>query len=200
TIAGLGTDTFRQSITTATEIYGAFNCYFQEGIMNSWSEALNVATGALTISNRYLTATEDTSSLEHIPFDKAVDPKGYLSEIVKRSHYIHTDDNVVEYFKRVESPNGEVNYEPMLPQSYRLGDIVKIQLLFQTVSVERNAQRKMLAILRAVTLLDGSFKPKKTVVVVEAPLRLKRKVGHNFGDKSSSAKSTHEDELLDKRI
>ncbi|KAG5633820.1 hypothetical protein H0H81_005077, partial [Sphagnurus paluster] len=91
-------------------------------------------------------------------------------------------------------------YEPMLPQSYRLGDIVKIQLLFQTVSVERNARRKMLAILRAVTLLDGSFKPKKMVVVVEAPLRLKRKVSHNFGDKSSSAKSTHKDEPLDKRI
>lgn len=51
-------------------------------------------------ANRYFTPKDEARpGDQHIPFRKQVDPHGVL-ESMSKDGYLHTVDNIVEYFKR----------------------------------------------------------------------------------------------------
>ena len=97
TITGLGSPTFDDAIMSACEIYNQFHRQFADGKLEAWSTSTYSGYHALDMSNRYLTPRRDAPSMEHIPFARAVDPKGTL-EAMAKSGYIHGDENIVHYY------------------------------------------------------------------------------------------------------
>jgi hypothetical protein len=89
-------------------IYGSFDRYFPEGLLDNWTPTWSTSPGldSIDISNRYLTPLKDAGGLESIPFHKGVDPRHILLDMAKSDH-IHTEDNYVEYFSMHRDTDGQ---------------------------------------------------------------------------------------------
>jgi hypothetical protein len=97
TITGLGTPTFKRSADAAKEIYELFQHQYPKGKLESWSPGTYRGFTTLEISNRYFTLKRDTPDMEHVPFDKLVDPFGILEGMIDTG-YVHGEENRVRYF------------------------------------------------------------------------------------------------------
>jgi hypothetical protein len=104
-ITGLGTPTFEDAISSAQEIYELFERQFSEGTLENWTPSKFRGQLALDMSNRYFTPKKDAGGMEHIPFDRLVDPCGILEEMAL-SGYIHGEENIVQYFTRETDDQG----------------------------------------------------------------------------------------------
>ncbi|KAF8878568.1 hypothetical protein BD779DRAFT_1676825 [Infundibulicybe gibba] len=93
--------------------------------------------------------------MEHVPFEAAVDPRGYLEAMVKAG-YIHGEENIVEYYVRQLGDDGNKSFVKTNPQVFRIGDLVDVQLLFVVVPLKER-RYKMITMLRSIALIDGSF-------------------------------------------
>jgi hypothetical protein len=74
-------------------------------------EALNISqyngSVSLDASNRYFTPKRDAKNMNHIPFDRLVDPQGIL-ENMTNAGYIHGEENIVRYYaRRIEEDGSE---------------------------------------------------------------------------------------------
>ena len=107
-ITGLGSATFSSALDAAQMIYGSFDRYFPEGLLDNWTPTWSTSPGldSIDISNRYLTPLKDAGGLESIPFHKGVDPRHILLDMAKSDH-IHTEDNYVEYFSMHRDTDGQ---------------------------------------------------------------------------------------------
>ena len=79
---------------------------FPEGQLEDWTAGEFRGHCALGVSNRYFTPTKDAPNMEHIPFEKAVDPQGILENMTKAG-YIHCEENVVQYYAREQNEEGK---------------------------------------------------------------------------------------------
>jgi hypothetical protein len=170
-VTGAGTPTFDDAIKSAHDIYGQFCRSFAEGKIENWNTSTYSEYHALDLSNRYLTPKKDAPSMAHIPFQKSVDPHGYLEGLVG-TDYVHGEENEVEYYSlRIDSEGKryviktpynasthriENSYNRATPQMFRLGDIVEAQMSFIAIPL-RGQTFKMITVLHSIALIDSTF-------------------------------------------
>jgi hypothetical protein len=63
-------------------------------------------SSSLNLANRYFTPKRDAPSAKPIPFSHEVDPQGILTAVGGET-YIHTEENVVNYYKRTTDADGD---------------------------------------------------------------------------------------------
>ncbi|ESK93949.1 hypothetical protein Moror_12942 [Moniliophthora roreri MCA 2997] len=121
----------------------------------------------------------------HIPFDDAVDPKGYLEQLYE-GNYVHTSKNQVVYFKRSTNTAGEQHFTETTPSKLQEGDIVEVQFTMTMVKTHNrhrtsstNDGYKTRLVLHAVTLLDSTFSEvSNTPLQIYSPLIIFSNVNH----------------------
>ncbi|KAK7019817.1 hypothetical protein VNI00_017906 [Paramarasmius palmivorus] len=182
-LTGLNTSTF----TDALEGLAIMNNVLRLNVRDDNPKPLAVVVDgftALDISNRYFTSRRFAQEDEHIPFSTDIDPNGILEGL--RGHsMVHTSDNVVEYYQRVEA-NGVHRFNKIRPAQIKKGDIVEIQCTLTLVEFRVNDYKQARTeyntklVLRSITLLDRSFSEKMRLAntsMTKAP-SIKRRIGH----------------------
>ncbi|KAK7456334.1 hypothetical protein VKT23_010581 [Stygiomarasmius scandens] len=150
-------------------------------------------TPTIHLSNRYFTSRKLAPLEPALPFDKTIDPLGLLTRL-GGTEYVYTEENRVEYAERKEMTNGSNKYRfnTISPARFRVGDIVEAQFTMMLVPVRRRGQQKyrVLPVMRALTLINGSFTEGMQPVSIEAskPKTLKRRIG-NYDEIESEARS-----------
>ena len=109
-LTGLGTPTFEAAVEGILDIYSLFSSHVPRNRLkpstccDTYGEFTSVET-----SNRYFTSIKDSGPMvEHIAFSNEIDPHGILANLATNSNYIHSDDNVVEYYERTTTETGEI--------------------------------------------------------------------------------------------
>ena len=106
TLTGLGTANFDSAIKSLIDIYAFFSRFVPmeklqpNTIMDQYGEHPSIES-----YNRYFSLRKDLPHAKAVPFGNDIDPKGILTHAAGTT-YIHADINVVRYYERVESPNG----------------------------------------------------------------------------------------------
>jgi hypothetical protein len=65
--------------------------------MEPWIPGKHGNHTSMNLSNRYFTPKRDAPSMVHVPFDKAIDPKGIL-EAMTNAGFVHGEENAVQYY------------------------------------------------------------------------------------------------------
>ncbi|KAF8327492.1 hypothetical protein F5887DRAFT_1077138 [Amanita rubescens] len=159
-LTGLGTPTFDAALSGILDVYSLFSRHVPRDKLKPCSciDAYGEFT-SIESSNRYFTSIKDCGLTEkHITFSSEIDPYGILTSF-ENSSYIHSDNNIVEYFERTILDDGEKKYMKISPVRFQIGDIVEVQMTFTLVPVFGN-EYKMVSILRSMTMLDSLFSQK----------------------------------------
>ena len=105
-ITGLGSPTFGKAVESLTKIHALY-CRFVPkdklqamSIVDSYKEF-----SSIELSNRYFSARKEAPNESHIPFTKELDPKGILAKAMG-TQFIHSEQNVVKYNRKVEKHTG----------------------------------------------------------------------------------------------
>ncbi|KAK0436088.1 hypothetical protein EV421DRAFT_1716138, partial [Armillaria borealis] len=96
------------------------------------------------ISNRYLQP-------KGIQITQEIDPNGILRRVGNNT-FIHMEDNVVQYYKRV-TEDGKGRYTKARPQIFRVGDIIEVQCSVVFIKTRKTSARMNL-ILCALAMVD----------------------------------------------
>jgi len=177
----MGSPTFEEAVKSAYELYQRFQRQFPDGKLENWNTMMYKEHYSLDASNRYFTPKRDALTMEHVPFSKVVDPNGVLEEMA-RMDYIHGEENEVQYYICQSDGDGKKRYEIAQPQTYRIGDIVEIQISFIAVPL-KGQKYKMITVLHSIASMDNSFAvaatKKRTALGTIVPKTvLKRRVGY----------------------
>lgn len=87
-------------------LHELFDRHFEENKLEKWGDQHTDVDDVLEASNRYLTPKKDVPIGQSVPFNKYMDPKGILEEMLGEGDgFVHTEDNVVEYFEQKMDPN-----------------------------------------------------------------------------------------------
>ncbi|KAF8902347.1 hypothetical protein CPB84DRAFT_1846289 [Gymnopilus junonius] len=189
TLVGLGSMTFQRAIENIVVLHTHMGRYAGAEKLDKCG-ALGTVNSMQSIeaSNRYFTPKiQAKDCMKGVPFASGVDPKGWLAKAGGKD-LLHLEDNVVRFYERVKGrEGGEWNFVETEPVKFQVGDIVEIQVSIVAVP-QCDHKLKSMLILRAVTLLDGSFTQeadririhdKHTSLVQQAkPVTLKRRVGY----------------------
>ena len=145
-----------------------------EGALDAYvpGNILNYST--IDVGTRYFTSRKDDPTGALIAFDRSVDPRGILTAM-NDSSYFHGQDNEVLYYsastvgndrqrrwvslskiRRGTDDQRNVRFVKAEPATFRVGDIVEVQLTVSAIPVRRN-RFKMIVQLRAIALLDREF-------------------------------------------
>ncbi|KAF8873465.1 hypothetical protein BD779DRAFT_1679176 [Infundibulicybe gibba] len=160
-VTGLGSTKFEDATEAGHAIFEIFQREFQEGKVEQWVTERSNGHSCMFISNRYMTPRRDAPDMNHIPFGADVDPNGHLESMIK------------EGFLKAG------------PQSFRVGDLVDVQLSFVIVPLKEQ-RYKMVTVLHSIALVNGSFSQEarkkraatsNLLSTVTAPT-LKRRVGY----------------------
>lgn len=99
----MGTQSFGEALFTLQQLHQVLDRNFEENKLEQWTNP----NETLEISNRFLTPKKDAADSGSVAFGKDVDPKGVLESMLKEGEgFVHTEDNVVEYFQRKSDANG----------------------------------------------------------------------------------------------
>lgn len=111
TITGFGSSMFEQSINGLKRLHTAATSMLPRGLhVQAWQEAEYAGYTSLSLSNRYFTIASHARGDGLCEFDANVDPKGILRSVILSSAHpskgratkvVHTEDNVVSYYKRL---------------------------------------------------------------------------------------------------
>ncbi|KAJ7122505.1 hypothetical protein C8R43DRAFT_1136140 [Mycena crocata] len=172
TLTGLGCVLFEDSVQKILELHDLFGRYFQGDDLVNWAPYSRGEDPILSASNRFLTSADENPDAVSIAFNPGVDPVGALSKHLNQGgRFLHTEDNVVSYFRRVETKDpGKIKHEVVVPSTFRLGDLVEIEA---SVIVFKSKQKsmKMHCNLRVLTLLDSQFTKAAAKAKAEATKR-----------------------------
>ena len=101
-LVGLGSGLFTKAMDKLNDFDAMFTRYFHGfSVQKLAKEAQNGVPG-ITASNRFFTSKKDFPNAEGVPFGPGVDPLGLL-ELQLGDDLIHSTDNSVGYFKRLEN-------------------------------------------------------------------------------------------------
>ncbi|KAK0484114.1 hypothetical protein EDD18DRAFT_1112166 [Armillaria luteobubalina] len=182
TITGLGCASFDNAIATLQEIKLTAEREFKHGMLDKWTPSTYRGFPAFMLSNQYFWTMKEGAQHEAIPFSNNVDPVGILQRLGK-TDVVHTEDNVVQYFKANTDDEGKRRFQRARPQLFRIRDVVEAQcsvIVFKTKGIKH----QMKLVLRAIALLDcdimldAKHKANKQVTTEQScSRRLKRKIG-----------------------
>lgn len=104
TLSGLGADAFGRAVSSIHDVHSRFARTLPEGQLEEWGPTLfDSEFSAIEVGNRYFTGARDVGVWSKVPFGLSVDPYGVLLAAGGTS-YVHCEDNVVQYYKRVVVP------------------------------------------------------------------------------------------------
>ena len=102
TLTGLGTHKFKAALEGIQMIHSIFSKEPGLTQLEKWSPGYFQEHHTTNLWNRYFTSSMQSGSHQpNIAFDKFVDPNGVLASVMG-GHLMHTQDNHVEYYQRVE--------------------------------------------------------------------------------------------------
>ncbi|KAF7976992.1 hypothetical protein HWV62_4912 [Athelia sp. TMB] len=204
TLIGCGSAKFNSAVNGIFNIAEFLSRHIP--VMSPWLPATSEGQIQVNIGNRLFTRQREANQHESMPVDQSIDPFGSLSNLAGKD-YVHTDDNVVRYFKLIKDQSGTDCYTPTSSNQFKPGDIVEAQCSF-VVLPTRSGQNSMKLVLRALTMLDESFSkaahiagwkkaqsPDSPVTSRSYPGRLRRRVGY---DEDETADSLMDD--INKRV
>lgn len=96
-ITGLGSPYFHKCMDGIQEIYNFFARRFPDKHLEMWQPDFVEGMMAIEVGNRYFTYVSDPKPTNAVPFSKLVDPEGLLTGL-SGPNFVHTEDNVVEYY------------------------------------------------------------------------------------------------------
>lgn len=188
TLTGFGSPTFNNAVSAAQTIHRLFDRNFAESEMEPWTIATAGEQLSFDMTNRYFTPTKDTPLMQHVPFKNDVDPLGIL-EGMAQAGYTHGEENEVGYYKRYDKGPDKRAFQEVHPQTFRIGDIVEVQLTFAVVPL-KGKRVKMLSVLRSIVLLDRKFgeaaRNANTIPSAPMAITLKRRVGYGMLEEQRS--------------
>ncbi|KAJ7171853.1 hypothetical protein C8R43DRAFT_842705, partial [Mycena crocata] len=156
TITGGTSETFQAGLASLQTILDLFLRNFQNGVSTKWAAINDTDEPIISASNRFFTAIKDEPRAEHVAFGPGVDPIEQLRAFVGPA-LVHAEDNVVSYFKTASaSLTEDVVYETAVPSTFRIGDVVEIQMSVIAFQGGKDTF-KLHCHLRALTLLDSTF-------------------------------------------
>ncbi|PPQ83521.1 hypothetical protein CVT24_005894 [Panaeolus cyanescens] len=109
---------------------------------------------AYDIGTRYFTDRDDAPTVQHVPFDRELDPN-YILEMLRKDRFIHGEDNIVQYCAKING--GEASYVKGRADQFEDGDIVEAHVAFACWPVGRDRYQAGL-ILRALATINTSFR------------------------------------------
>ncbi|KAI0825912.1 hypothetical protein BC629DRAFT_1276067 [Irpex lacteus] len=154
-LTGVGTKQFEQAARAVLAIRTLFSATLPGDTLLPWTPIIDGGHKCLEFSNRYFTSGNVEGS-KPVEFQTGVDPKGILANLEVNG--IHTDDNVVLYFERVEGETAKLmardfTYHPINPVSIRPGALVEVQTSFCVVPIAKG-RHIMLNKLRSICILS----------------------------------------------
>ncbi|PBK76196.1 hypothetical protein ARMSODRAFT_1078394 [Armillaria solidipes] len=150
-ISGMGSIAFEDTIIALKGIQQLGEREFQEGSLEEWTQFTVQGHDAIEFSNRYFTPCSQAINGDSVRFPMDVDPNG-VPQKMAGTQWIHAEDNEVRYYRGVIDI-GKKRYMVAKPQTFRVGDIVEIQMSMVFVKDKRGLV-KMKTILRAIALVN----------------------------------------------
>ncbi|KAF7985429.1 hypothetical protein HWV62_5153 [Athelia sp. TMB] len=132
--------------------------------MAPWIPTTHEGQMQVTTGNRLFTWQREPETLQSIPVDPSIDPFGSISNLAGKE-YVHTEENVVQFFKYAKDEDGTESYVPNSSSQFKPGDIVEAQCSFVVIPT-RNGPNAMKLVLRALTMLDDSFSKASNVLIL----------------------------------
>ncbi|KAJ7161105.1 hypothetical protein C8R46DRAFT_1038267 [Mycena filopes] len=189
--------TFDASMASLTTIDQRFRDFLAgTDVMGCSDDARRRGRGFLA-SNRVFSLRSDVPTEQDTNFHEGVDPVGALTRL-KAGELIHAPENIVKYYKRVQTEDGSAiqclltesstpRYESHFPGGFHTGDIVEMQVTF--VAIGTGAHKvKVTTRLQALTLLDNQFSKdaeSRRELALRGPIgnpAVRRKVGYFMED------------------
>ncbi|KAJ7279942.1 hypothetical protein C8J57DRAFT_1501402 [Mycena rebaudengoi] len=156
-LVGLSSDNFKQCMASTKNIHQFFSGHFDGVTMASWDTDDQKHGSRLRPSTRFFTSTSEDPKAVPVPMGAGVDLLGMLKKF-ESTHLLHTESNVVSYFKRGTNPvTKEAVYDTTFPGTFRVGDIVEVHGSFVAFTAKKGKEMRMQLLLQSVTLLDSSF-------------------------------------------
>ena len=102
TIGGLGAERFDAAVRGMSSIFQTFKAHLERRgcRIRAWEPSKLDSHFTLTFSNRYLTSKRDSCGDPSLDLGDVIDPFNILQPLLQSE--IHTADNVVEYWTRVQ--------------------------------------------------------------------------------------------------
>ncbi|KAK0502547.1 hypothetical protein EDD18DRAFT_1100960 [Armillaria luteobubalina] len=126
TVTGLGCTSFDDVIAMLQEMKLTAERVFKHGTLDKWTPSMYQGFPMLTLSNQYFQIVKEGAQHEAVPFSDDVDPAGILQHLGKRD-MVHSEDNVVQYFKAQTDDEGKCRFQQARPQLFRIRDVVEAQ-------------------------------------------------------------------------
>ncbi|PBK92318.1 hypothetical protein ARMGADRAFT_1031192 [Armillaria gallica] len=178
----LSSKSFDDAVSTIKVMQVMGEQEFKEGELKKWKPVAVRGFETVDLSNQYFRPRNSSNEDKGIPIAPDVDPSGILGRIVMRK-WIHTEDNIVCYYREIVDEGGKKRYVEAKLQIFRVGDIVKAQCFMVFIKTNEDTAR-MKVILRALALIncDHSLKgnaDRKNATNMPGPtvMRMKRKIG-----------------------
>ncbi|KAJ7664485.1 hypothetical protein DFH06DRAFT_1324036 [Mycena polygramma] len=155
-ICGLHTETFEAAISNVQEIHQRFSEHLCGIPINPHVDTQGPTGTVFSVSKRLFTFKANDPTEQDTEFSVGLDPMGYIARR-KTSDIMHAPYNMVKSYKLVEGENdGESYFAPTIPGSFKIGDIVELQLSFVAL-LTFDKKVKLTNRLQAVTLLSDRF-------------------------------------------
>ncbi|KAK0477528.1 hypothetical protein IW261DRAFT_1565805 [Armillaria novae-zelandiae] len=187
-LSGMGSTEFDNTIVALKGLQQLGEREFQEGEVKEWTQLTMQGQDTIKFLNHYFMPCSQTIEGDSIPFPIDVDPNGVLQRLAGMQ-WIHAEDNEVRYYRGVMN-GGKKRYIVAKPQTFRVGDIVKVQTSMVFVK-DKRGRVKMKTILRAIAMVncdismraDRERKQAVAGMAIMSLSRMKRKIGFEEDEK-----------------
>jgi hypothetical protein len=105
TLIGAKCPAFEDVLKSIIQAQALFSPVAKDGKLDDWDPTFLSDDVGITASNRYFQHREETQPEDVISLDPEIDPNHVLSKAAS-GDYLHTVNNRVEYYKRVEGKEG----------------------------------------------------------------------------------------------
>ena len=105
TLVGAKCLAFEDVLKSIIQAQALFSRVAKDGKLDDWEPTFLSDDVGITASNRYFQHREETQPEDVISLDPEIDPHHVLSEAAS-GNYLHTVNNRVEYYERVEGKEG----------------------------------------------------------------------------------------------
>ncbi|KDQ25911.1 hypothetical protein PLEOSDRAFT_1014007, partial [Pleurotus ostreatus PC15] len=111
-----------------------FDRFLEPKAWTGWTPTIEDKCCTMDANNRFYTLARSVPGAMDITFAKTTDSRGYL-ERAKDNDFIHTANNVVEYYQYDKGKNLWVEYLEVNPRTFVNGNIVEAHLSFLMVKL-----------------------------------------------------------------
>ncbi|KAF6761865.1 hypothetical protein DFP72DRAFT_802698, partial [Ephemerocybe angulata] len=154
---GLGSATFGGFQSQLNDIYDKFANTPGVSAMKNFDFGLYEGEYCISMHTRHLTDRRYVSGERHIPFPPEIDPNHVLED-ARDTKFIRIEDNVVQYSKKIEAPDGTFYFEPLPPAEFKEGDIVEATGAFVAYPGAEQGEYVLVFCLRALTMICSQYR------------------------------------------